>query len=268
LAIAVGKSSDTERLSRLSSVRDRVRFVYEAHSGFRVGMAAFDLATVAFFLVTTFLPPAPWILWADYAIGSILLVDFAARYWTARSRMRFVFSIWTAIDVVVIFSMLAPMFVANYAFLRVMRAMRLLRSYAVLRDLKKQSRWFAERGEMLTAAINLLVFVFIVSAFVYVGQVGVNDKITNYVDAVYFTVTTLTTTGFGDITLVGTHGKFLAILVMLLGVGLFLKFVQSLFRPHKAHVECPACGLNRHDFDAVHCKHCGGVIHIDHEGVD
>lgn len=268
MASTVGGISDSERLGRLATFRDKVRFVYEAHSGFRIGMAVFDIATVLFFLVTTFLPPDRWILWADYAIGSVLLVDLAARWWTARNRRRFVFSIWTAIDVVVIFSMLAPMFVANYAFLRVMRAMRLLRSYALLRSLKRQSRWFAERGEMLTAAANLLVFVFVVSAVVYVGQVGVNDKITNYVDAVYFTVTTLTTTGFGDITLVGTHGKVLAILVMMLGVGLFLKFVQSLFRPHKAHVECPACGLNRHDFDAVHCKHCGGVVHIDHEGVD
>ena len=260
--------SDTERLVRRSSLKEQVRFLYEAHRGFRIGMATFDIATVTFFLVTTFLPMDDWILWIDYGICAVLLMDLAARFWTARDRKRFAFSVWTAIDVVVIFSMTAPMFFANYSFLRVMRTVRLLRSYAVLRDLRRRKGWFAQNGEMLLAGVNLLVFIFIVSAFVYVGQAGKNPNITNYVDTVYFTVTTLTTTGFGDITLIGTNGRFLAILVMLLGVGLFLRFVQALFRPNKAHVECPACGLSRHDFDAVHCKHCGAIIHITNEGPD
>jgi len=30
--------------------------------------------------------------------------------------------------------------------------------------------------------------------------------------------------------------------------------------------ECHSCGLSLHDADAVHCKHCGTVIHIDTEG--
>ncbi len=211
--------TDSERLALLRGLKNKTRFLYEAHGGFRIAMAAFDLATVLFFLVTTFMPPDDWILWADFAIGTALLIDFSARLWISRDKRRFAFSIWTAIDVVVIVSMLAPMFLANYAFLRIMRAMRLLRSYALIRSLKRKNSWFAERGEMLMAATNLLVFIFVISAFVYVDQIGSNEKVKNYVDAVYFTVTTLTTTGFGDITLEGTHGKLLAILVMLLGVG-------------------------------------------------
>jgi voltage-gated potassium channel len=34
------------------------------------------------------------------------------------------------------------------------------------------------------------------------------------------------------------------------------------------HFKCPDCGLTRHDADAVHCKHCGKVIHIETEGLD
>lgn len=260
--------SDSERLGRLESLRDKVRFLYEAHSNARMAMAGFDFATVLFFLVTTFFPPYDWILWVDVAIGAVLLTDFVARFWTARNRRRFLFSVWTLVDLIVLFSMLAPVFTSDYAFLRVLRAMRLFRSYAVLRSLRRGNSWFAERGELLLAVVNLIVFVFVVSAFVYVSQVGLNDKITNYIDAVYFTVTTLTTTGFGDITLIGTQGRLLSILVMVLGCGLFLKFAQSLFRPNKAHVECEACGLSRHDFDAVHCKHCGGLIHIDNKGFE
>jgi Ion channel len=88
------------------------------------------------------------------------------------------------------------------------------------------------------------------------------------IDALYFTVTTLTTTGFGDITMEDPAGRLLAVLIMIFGVSLFIRLAQTLFRPTKVHFECPDCGLTRHDADAVHCKHCGKVIHIETEGLD
>ena len=66
------------------------------------------------------------------------------------------------------------------------------------------------------------VFIFIVTALVYVLQLRTNPQINNYIDALYFTVTTLTTTGFGDITLQGSSGRLIAVLIMIIGVALFL----------------------------------------------
>jgi voltage-gated potassium channel len=81
-------------------------------------------------------------------------------------------------------------------------------------------------------------------------------------DALYFTVTALTTTGFGDITLSGEWGRVLSVIVMILGISLFLRLLQTIFQPAKVHATCPRCGLSRHDPDAIHCKHCGDTIHI------
>jgi voltage-gated potassium channel len=111
-----------------------------------------------------------------------------------------------------------------------------------------------------------MVFVFVMTALVYVLQVHNNPSINNYVDALYFTVTALTTTGFGDITLQGTTGRLLSVIILLLGVALFLRLVQTIFRPSRVIFECPDCGLNRHEADAVHCKHCGRVLHITTSG--
>ena len=113
-----------------------------------------------------------------------------------------------------------------------------------------------------------MVFIFVISAFVYVDQVGDNKAIRNYLDAIYFTVTTLTTTGFGDVTLIGLHGRIMSIIIMVVGVGLFVRFAQAMFRPNKIHVECSSCGLYRHDRDAIHCKHCGSIIHHATEGTE
>ena len=104
------------------------------------------------------------------------------------------------------------------------------------------------------------------TALVFVLQAGSNAGITDYVDALYFTVATLTTTGFGDIVLSGPMGKLLSVFIMLIGVALFLRLAGAIFRPTKVKYTCPECGLNRHDIDAVHCKHCGEGLKIETSG--
>jgi voltage-gated potassium channel len=60
----------------------------------------------------------------------------------------------------------------------------------------------------------------------------------------------------------------LTVVIMIVGVTLFLRLAQVLFRPNKVRFECPTCGLSRHDHDAVHCKACGTVLKIPDEGAD
>ena len=83
------------------------------------------------------------------------------------------------------------------------------------------------------------------TSVVYVTQHNINPQIANYVDALYFTITTLTTTGFGDITLKSPGGRLLAVIIMVVGVGLFLRLLQAIFRPNKVRFECPSCALLR-----------------------
>jgi voltage-gated potassium channel len=113
---------------------------------------------------------------------------------------------------------------------------------------------------------HLFIFIFIMTSIVYETQHWSNPNIKNYIDALYFTVTTLTTTGFGDITLPGSTGRLISVVIMIFGVTLFLRLAQVLFRPHKVRFACPACGLQRHDPDAVHCKACGSILNIPDEG--
>ncbi len=229
---------------------------------------ALDITLVGFFLVTTFVEHGAWLVIADYAIGSVLLTEWLLRLWAQKDRIGFVSRPMTVIDLAVILSLFAPSITENFVFLRVLRALRLLRSYHVLRELRSRHAFFASHEQVIFAATNLFVFIFVVSAAVYALQVRVNAQIHDYVDALYFTVTTLTTTGFGDIVMVGSWGRLLAALIMIVGVSLFLRLIQSIFRPSKVEYECPDCGLMRHDPDAVHCKHCGRILHIRNIGSD
>ncbi len=233
---------------------------------FRTGLLIFDILTIAFFIAASMMEFSPPILVADITIALVLIADFFARLWLAPGKARFLFDVVSLADLVVIATLLAPALIQNWAFLRVLRAMRLLRSYHVLRDIREKWPFLGRNQDVIQSVLNLLIFLFVITAFVYVLQHGRNPAITNYIDALYFTVTTLTTTGFGDITLVGSSGRLLAVIIMVVGVALFLRLVQTIFRPEKVRYSCPTCGLSRHEIDAVHCKHCGRVLHIETEG--
>ncbi|WP_340116534.1 ion channel [Pelagibius sp. 7325] len=238
-------------------------------TNFRYGLLAFDLATIAFFVVTAPEFPTPFILTVDFILGLIILADFLARLWIAPARLRMLRQLYTVADVLVILTLLlAPFFSTSFAFLRVLRAMRLLHSYHVLRDLREETDFFRRNEEVIVACVNLFVFIFLATALVFTLQYRRNPDIESYVDALYFTVTTLTTTGFGDITMTGSGGRLLAVGIMVIGVALFFRLAQAVVRPTKVRHACPTCGLDRHEPDAVHCKHCGETIRIPTHGVE
>lgn len=255
---------------RERSLRKRLDLLYNGRSkaakGFRYGLMAFDITTVAFFIWSSIVEHEALFYTIDYAIAVVLILDFFARLAIAEKPLRHLVRPLVLADIIVIGTLLAPAFIENFAFLRVLRVLRLLRTYHVLADLRRNFRFFARNEQVVQSVLNLLVFIFFITALVYVQQARVNPDIDNYLDALYFTVATLTTTGFGDVTLQGDMGHVLSVVIMVFGVGLFLRLVQTIFRPQKVDFKCPDCGLTRHDPDAVHCKHCGRVIDIETEG--
>jgi len=233
---------------------------------FRFSLLTFDIVSIAFFLASSAMRGETWIYWVDGLIAVIILADLLARFYISNRPLALFKQAVTWVDIVVIISLLLPVLFESLLFMRILRALRLLRTYHVLRDLRAESQYFRQHEEAIHAAINLAVFVFVMAAIVFVAQVRSNPMISNYIDALYFTVATLTTTGFGDITLFGTTGRLLSVFIMVVGIALFFRLVRTVFRPPHVTHSCPDCGLKRHDRDAVHCKHCGLVLDIETAG--
>jgi len=252
------------------TLRQRLTALYEGESpssrAFGYFLLAFDVAMVVYVIATSFFGGVLWVEIVDVILGIFIILDFSTRFYISRTRLRMVFSVNGIADLVVILSLVAPLTGEGFAFLRVVRTLRLLRSYHLLRQLRRDFLYFRRNEATIFAAINLAIFIFVMTALVYETEHGVNPQIANYADALYFTVTTLTTTGFGDITLPGAWGRLLSVGIMIFGVSLFVRLIQVLFRPPKVEYECPDCGLTRHEPDAIHCKHCGRVLHIHTEG--
>ncbi|KRR24572.1 potassium channel family protein [Bradyrhizobium retamae] len=254
-----------------ASIQNNVRQLYEGATPegvrFRYALLTFDIVTVLFIVATSFFLPNDITEVLDVLFGIVILADFSARLLVSRHRMlEFTrFSTWT--DVIAIISFLAPLAGEAGGFLRILRTLRLLRGYQMLVRLRQDSSFFRRNEEVIFAVTNLAVFIFVMTAIVYETQKFRNPQISNYADALYFTVTALTTTGFGDITLHGTVGRMISVVIMIFGVTLFFNLARALLSPNKVRFACPACGLQRHDSDAVHCKACGTVLNIPDEGL-
>lgn len=257
---------------RFELLKDRIRQLYEGETvggvRFRYALLVLDIVTVMFIIATSFLPRSKAIESLDVVFGVLILADFSARLIISRHPLQDFTRLSTWTDLIAIISFLVPLAGEAGGFLRTLRTLRLLRDYQMVARLRVDSSFFRRNEEVIFAVANLAVFIFVMTGIVYETQKSHNNHIANYADALYFTVTALTTTGFGDITLPGTVGRLITVVIMIFGVTLFLNLAKALLAPTKVRFPCPICGLQRHDSDAVHCKACGTVLNIPDEGAD
>lgn len=251
--------------------RVRLRHLYEAMTPaakrFRYGLLALDLLSVAWIATASFLPLSTFVLTVDVLLGAVLLAEFTARIAASGVPVRAILRPLNLADLVAILSLLfAPFLQGAAGFLRVLRTLRLLHSVKLIASLRVDVPFFRRNEEAALAATQLGIFIFIMTGVVFETQRRTHPEIANYGDALYYTVSTLTTTGFGDITLPGLTGRLISVVIMLAGVTLFLRLAQALFRPTKVRFACTSCGLERHEPDAVHCKACGALINIPDPG--
>lgn len=268
--MSVNKQMEAEPRSGFSRLRRRLRLLYHSSAPgpqrFQFAVLIVDLAIIVFFVATPLLRENDAFLWIDYSIAALLGLDLIARALASSDVLRWLRQMPVIVDIFILTTLLAPTWLINLGFLRILRLWTLTRLPSFWRPLRK--RGLALYQEPVQAVINLLVFLFVVTGFVYTAFVnrGEDAKITTYVEALYFTVTTVTTTGYGDIVLPGTWGKLTSIVIMIIGISLFVRLAQSIFRPAKVQFPCPQCGLQKHEPDAVHCKACGHVLNIPDSG--
>lgn len=232
---------------------------------FRTAWLVIDLAIIGFFIAAPLIRQTPFFLTLDYAIAALLAMDLTARAFAHPLGFKAWFArLSTWVDVIILLTLLFPEWLFNLGFLRALRLWTLVNSEVFWDTVLK--RYDDTRVEEITrATAALLTFVFVMTGFVYTAFRGTEGGPEGYIDSLYFTITSLTTTGYGDVLLPGTGGKLLSIVIMVSGITLFVRLAQAIFRPNKVRYRCPTCALLRHDPDAVHCKACGTTLCIPND---
>ncbi|HCL67210.1 MAG TPA: ion transporter [Rhizobium sp.] len=254
---------------KAGNFRQRLRRLYHGEQGpsvrFQLVLALVDIAIITFFIFGPYLRTGPSYLILDYMIAVWISAELVAQAMIAHRARDWLLRPMTWVDLIILGTLLLPDLLFNFAFLRAMRIWAIGQSPLLKVLLRRIGQ--SHLQDVMRAMINVLVFLFMTTGFVYTFFFYYQEGTTGFVDALYFTVATVTTTGFGDITLPGTFGKLTSIVTMIVGISLFVRLAQAVVRPYKVTYACPECGLNRHDADAVHCKACGHVLNIPDEGL-
>jgi voltage-gated potassium channel len=157
----------------------------------------------------------------DLGVCSLFFADFLISFQRAESKAGY-FLKWGWLDLLSSIPMVDVLRWGRLArVLRIIRVLRGLRSAKVLVDLLLARR--AQSGALGAALLSLLLAVFASIAILQL-ETAPESNIRSAEDALWWTVTTLTTVGYGDLYPVTSEGRLLAGLVMVAGVGLFGAF--------------------------------------------
>jgi voltage-gated potassium channel len=222
------------------------------------------LSSALFVLETYPLPPTltQQLDWLEQGILLIFVAEYLLRLWCAEQKWAHLLSLYSIIDLLTILPFLLGL--ANVSFLRIFRWFRILRLIRFIDGKTIFGYVSPEDSAIFTRILFTLVsIIFVYSGLIYQVEHPINAKAFNtFLDAVYFSVSTITTAGFGDITPSSQVGRLLTVLMILTGVVLIPWQLGDLIKrlvktADQIVVTCSDCGLALHDSDARHCKVCG-----------
>ena len=160
----------------------------------------------------------------EWGFTILFTFEYYLRIYCLKHPMKYVLSFWGVVDFISIFpAYLSLLFPATQA-LTVLRLLRVMRIFRIFHLSRFQNEVFHLLAALRASAIKIMVFMlFVLVAAVILGTLmfsfesEVNPAFENILSGVYWAVVTITTVGYGDIAPVTVGGRFLAVLVMLLG---------------------------------------------------
>jgi len=133
----------------------------------------------------------------DAAILLIFALEYLLRLWCAESKIKYIFSLYSVIDLIAILPVVLGLL--DIKFIRILRWFRILRLIRFLEGKTLFGRISAEDSIIFARILfTLFTIVFVYSGLIYQVEHPVNPKVFGtFFDAVYFSVVTMTTVGFG-----------------------------------------------------------------------
>ena len=211
--------------------------------------------------------------YAEWVFIVLFTVEYIARIYCSPSRWSYMRSFYGVIDLLSIIPAYIGLLLPGTNYLLMLRLFRILRVFRVL----KLMRYLAEanvlvralvqaRRKMLVFFIVVLVFATIFGSLMYLVE-GSENGFTSIPRSIYWTIVTITTVGYGDITPQTTLGQIVASAAMLTGysiivvpTGIVTAELSQEIQRERTLISCPNCGKAGHDHDASYCKKCGGAV--------
>ena len=210
---------------------------------------------------------------AEWCFTLLFTFEYITRLYCSPHPVRYARSFYGVVDLLALLPTYIAIFFTGAQYMLVVRLLRVLRLFRIL----KMFRYSKEANLLMRSTWNsrrkILVFLFVVivsavifGALMYVIE-GPENGFTSIPESIYWSIVTITTVGYGDISPHTPFGKMLASLMMVLGysiiavpTGIFTAELANELKMDRSKKTCKNCGRSGHENDAAHCKHCGSLI--------
>lgn len=210
----------------------------------------------------------------EWAFTLLFTLEYVLRLVAVQRPLRYALSFFGLVDLLAILPTYAGALLPGAHSLLVVRILRLLRVFRILRlsEFLGQAQVLgnalrASRQKITVFLLTVFTITVIMGAVMHLveGPAGGFESIPH---GIYWSIVTLTTVGFGDITPKTVPGQMLASLLMVMGYGIIavptgivsVELAQATRAAAVSNQACPSCGRGGHDLDARHCKHCGAAL--------
>ncbi len=185
-------------------------------------------ATLISFIPLIFHDDGFWLLHLiNLLCALVFIVDYGFQFLTAdyhyadhspRAFVRHLFSPLSIIDLLVILSVTATIN-SGFRLLRIARLLQVARVFRHSRSLQIIKIVFRRAGRPLSfAASLLLIYIFAIAVIMFHGE---PDLFPNFLDAIYWTVTSMSGIGYGDIVPATEFGRIITVISALVGIVVF-----------------------------------------------
>jgi voltage-gated potassium channel len=219
----------------------------------------------------------------EWLITIFFTLEYILRIISIDKPIRYIFSFYGVIDLIATLPMYLSLFFPGTRILSVIRALRLLRLFKILNHPKFTSQSShmkealnASRGKIIVFIYFVLISTIIIGSVMYIVE-SKESGFTSIPMSIYWTIVTLTTVGYGDISPQTPLGQFLAALVMILGYGIIAVptgIVTAEFAKKNTNqdtnldtikITCTSCGTLSLNKEAKFCYHCGKKLNNNNE---
>jgi voltage-gated potassium channel len=197
-------------------------------------LAVVSIVLVAIETLVALSPGALWGLYAaDLLICIVFAFDFIRRVRGSERKSHYFwthsYEILAMIPAVALYGLgMIPALSVAFRSIRLVRVIRAILLLTRMRRLFSTSGGFFQRSNLLTMFAITFAIIFIAAFIVLACETGTEKaQITTFSDAVWWSITTVTTVGYGDIVPHTAVGRMVGMVLMVVGIGVMAAFISQ-----------------------------------------
>jgi voltage-gated potassium channel len=210
---------------------------------------------------------------AEWIFTIIFTLEYLLRIWLVRRPLKYIFSFYGIVDLL----SCLPSYIAlafggatPYAVIRLLRLLRMFRVLKMVSHVRGANTIMrglaASRAKITVFFFAVLILAMIAGTLMFIVEGSQDDSsFTNIPVSIYYSIVTITTLGFGDITPQTALGQFFTSIMVLAGYAILAvptgivasDMIRVAMRPDETSDACPGCGVHGHLPDASYCRKCG-----------